>query len=364
MKSILVTLCIGLSVCLYAQQNGPNISFNELSFDFGKIEEADGPVTHKFEYTNTGAEPLLLNDVKASCGCTTPEYTKEPVKPGEKGTISVTYNPKNRPGSFNKTITVTSNSIQPITRLTISGNVEARKPTIEEMYRFNMSGVRFKSNTVNFGKVYKDQTATKQLECVNTLDKTVNVSFENIPAYVTVDNISFTLDPNEEKVLNFTLDGAKNLAWGHSYARINVLIDNEKQKNNMITVNSTMEEDFSKLTPEERANAAHIEFKSTTYDYGTIKQGEIVEHLFEFTNTGKTDLIIRNVKASCGCTAVKPEKSVLKPGETSSIKAVFNSRGRKGSQNKSISVITNDPDKPLHVLSLKGNIELPSSNVQ
>ena len=359
MKKVLFFALLVLTICLNAQQSDPNISFDELSFDFGKIKEAEGPVTHKFGFTNTGAEPLILNNVKASCGCTTPQYTTEPVKPGDKGEISVTYNPKNRPGNFNKSITVTSNSAQPVTRLTITGNVEARQPTIEEMYRVNMLGVRFKTNSLGFGKVYKDQTSTKQIECINTLDKEAIVTFTGMPAYVTVDNNPFTLAPQEKKVVNFTMDGAKNPTWGHSYAKFNVLVNDEKEKRNLMTVSVIIEEDFSTMTPEEKANAAHAEFKSIEYDYGTIKQGEIVEHLFEFTNTGKSDLIIRHVKASCGCTAVKPEKNVLKPGETSSIKAVFNSRGRKGSQHKSITVITNDPDKPMYVLSLKGNIEDP-----
>ncbi len=74
-----------------------------------------------FSFTNTGKVPLILNDVKASCGCTTPEWTKEPVLPGKNGTIRVTFNPKNRPGSFSKTIQVNSNADLPVVTLAIRG---------------------------------------------------------------------------------------------------------------------------------------------------------------------------------------------------------------------------------------------------
>jgi len=81
-----------------------------------------------------------------------------------------------------------------------------------------------------------------------------------------------------------------------------------------------------------------------------------VEHTFKITNKGKSDLVIRDVKASCGCTAVKPDKNIIKPGETTSMKAIFNSAGKTGRQNKTISIITNSPDQPRSILWIKGNV--------
>lgn len=99
------------------------ITFKAMEHDFGQIKENDGPVTHKFEFTNTGKEPLILSNVRASCGCTTPEWTKEPIPPKGKGFVQATYNPKNRPNNFQKTITVTSNADEPNVILTIKGFV-------------------------------------------------------------------------------------------------------------------------------------------------------------------------------------------------------------------------------------------------
>lgn len=89
--------------------------------DFGKIPQ-DVPATVKYEFTNEGEAPLIITNVKPSCGCTTPDYTKEPIKKGEKGFITATYNAHNA-GSFIKTVTVTANTEEQNVTLRIQGEV-------------------------------------------------------------------------------------------------------------------------------------------------------------------------------------------------------------------------------------------------
>ena len=92
-------------------------------FDFGDIKEADGPATHVFKIKNEGETPLVITKVVASCGCTTPDWTKEPIAKGSTGEIKVTYDPTNRPGAFTKTISVYSNGKTGSYILTIKGQV-------------------------------------------------------------------------------------------------------------------------------------------------------------------------------------------------------------------------------------------------
>lgn len=108
-----------MSLVSMAQSNGPVMTFDEKTHDFGTIKEADGPVSHTFEFTNTGNEPLVIINVNASCGCTRPEYSKEPIKPGKKGKIKVTYNPAGRPGEFSKDVKIRTNgNKRPILKIT------------------------------------------------------------------------------------------------------------------------------------------------------------------------------------------------------------------------------------------------------
>ncbi|HBG57210.1 DUF1573 domain-containing protein [Proteiniphilum sp. UBA1028] len=104
-------------------QQKPGMDFARTEHNFGTIKEELGAVTTQFEFTNHGKSPLIIQRVSASCGCTTPSYTREPVLPGKKGTISVKYSTVRRPGTFNKTITVYTNVPDTVYVLTIKGNV-------------------------------------------------------------------------------------------------------------------------------------------------------------------------------------------------------------------------------------------------
>ena len=89
-----------------------NISFDEREHNFGDIEEKGGNVSHKFTFTNNGKNPLRILSVKPSCGCTTPDWTKDEIKPGNQGYIIAEYNPKGRPGVFRKSLSIVTNDNQ------------------------------------------------------------------------------------------------------------------------------------------------------------------------------------------------------------------------------------------------------------
>ena len=101
--------------------NTDNMAFVSDSYDFGSLEE--GPAAeHVFTFKNTGKEPLVIQRVQPSCGCTTPDWTKEPVAPGKTGMIKASYGTQGRPGHFEKTMTVVSNAGTKM--VSFKGNVE------------------------------------------------------------------------------------------------------------------------------------------------------------------------------------------------------------------------------------------------
>ena len=106
-------------------ENYAEITFDTLRYDFGKFSKDEPLVRCSFPFTNTGTAPLIIHQAFASCGCTVPTYTKEPIKPGEKGVIDVTYDGTGKfPGHFQKTITIRSNAVNEVVRLTIEGMME------------------------------------------------------------------------------------------------------------------------------------------------------------------------------------------------------------------------------------------------
>ena len=111
-----------------SEDKAAEIKFDTTTHDFGDFSEKDPVVKCTFTFTNTGNAPLVIHQAMASCGCTVPSYTKDPIKPGQKGTIEVTYNGKGKfPGYFKKTITIRTNGKTEMTRLYISGEMEEGK---------------------------------------------------------------------------------------------------------------------------------------------------------------------------------------------------------------------------------------------
>jgi len=100
------------------------MDFEETVFDFGKIKEGD-VVKHVFKFKNTGTSPVILSQVSASCGCTTPTYTTTPILPGKEGEIAVEFNSDGQVGQQQKIITIASNAESNITTVQLKGVVEA-----------------------------------------------------------------------------------------------------------------------------------------------------------------------------------------------------------------------------------------------
>jgi hypothetical protein len=92
-------------------------------WDFGTIQQGDEP-EFTFTFQNTGNEPMIISNAKGSCGCTVPQWPKEPIAPGATGEINVKFNSKNKKGSQNKTVTLTANTTPPTTKLRVTGTIE------------------------------------------------------------------------------------------------------------------------------------------------------------------------------------------------------------------------------------------------
>ena len=134
-----------------------------------------------------------------------------------------------------------------------------------------------------------------------------------------------------------------------------------------IALVSCKEKATSKIKPANLENAkerdaeiskgsAVIGFDKTEYDFGTITEGDLVNGTFKVYNKGKTDLVITNARASCGCTVPEWPKEAIKPGDSAQVKFKFNSRFRRGKQHKTITLQTNT-EKVTEVLQIKGFVE-------
>lgn len=105
-----------------ASADAAAFKFEKESFDFGQITDGE-KVSHDFKFTNIGKSPLIITSATATCGCTVPDYPKEPVAPGAEGIIKVVFDSAGKLGMQNKVVTITANTVPEITQLNILGNV-------------------------------------------------------------------------------------------------------------------------------------------------------------------------------------------------------------------------------------------------
>lgn len=164
---LIITLLFFSSVNVFAQTG--EFEFEEENHDFGLVEEGV-QAAHEFKFKNTGSVPIVITNVRASCGCTTPNWTKDPVPPGGTGVITASYNSQGRPGNFNKSITITSNAAETTKTLYIKGIVQKPQPKPE--YRADelkkSAEAKIDKEAHNFGKVERTQKVSKEFTIKNT----------------------------------------------------------------------------------------------------------------------------------------------------------------------------------------------------
>ena len=124
-RGIFLFIVCSIINMVYAQQTDTTIVFTKLTHDFGVIVKSDGTQTYSFEFTNKGTHPVSIQKVTSSCGCTSSDWTKEPVEPGKKGYVTVSYKPSHVT-TFNKSVTVNMAGGSPeVVVLQIRGKVTA-----------------------------------------------------------------------------------------------------------------------------------------------------------------------------------------------------------------------------------------------
>jgi hypothetical protein len=320
--------------------------FEKNKHDFGQIQEEDGPAEVTFEFTNTGSTPVTISNVKASCGCTTPTWTKEAVTPGKTGIITASYNPSNRPGPFNKSITVTSDASNSTAVLIINGDVIPRERGPQDWFPIESGALRMRARNVYFNQVYNDDTnSTVDFLLYNQSEKPINLklaeTMATFPPHISMVASQTQINPRDSLILQFKYDAVKKNDWGYMSDRFILMTNDTLEPNKQMYISANIVENFGNLTSESKIPM--ISFDKTYHDFGKINQGTTSSIDFKMTNNGNAPLIIRKTSASCGCTASEPKKTELAPGESTMITVRFNSSGKTGKQDQNVTIITNDP---------------------
>lgn len=353
MKKKLLLLVILLPYLLFAQEK--NVKFEESVYDFGTIKEDGGVVTKVFEFLNQGDAPVIINSVKTTCGCTVPTWSKKPVLPEERGFIKATFDPRNRPGTFSKYITVATNS--GTKKLQIKGVVTPRAKTLSEIYPKKMGVLRLATQYFMFNEIGNKSRKEIEVAIANDSDENIAIDFDEVPDYISIKMEKNTLSPQEKSSIKVIYDASKANFWGFRSEMIPVVINGEKKVSNTLIVGATVIEDFSGITEEEKAQAPILGIDSLSKQFISKLKTDTITTVFKITNIGKKPLKIHKIETSSKDVTTFIPSKIIASHTQQELKVMFYIGKKRGYQNQQVTLITNAPDLPIVNLRMSGILD-------
>lgn len=338
-------------------QNSKSIEFKNITYTFGKIDTTESNIKTKFKFKNISNNSFIISKAINENNNIIVNFTNNEIKPGKSGFIEVIFNINGVYGYFDKHIIIyTNDSIDKGTKLNIKGNIPENQDISKINFPQAIGNLFFRSNHIAFNKMFNNQTFTDTLWLYNSSTKKMKIEAVNIPSWININPQKIELKSNQVHFILVSYNASKRNDWG-------LLIDNFTLKTNdnilptkEIYTSAQIEENFSIYPVSKLENAPEILINENEYNFGEVKEGSNIFHRFEIQNIGKSDLIIRKVVSSCGCTVSRIDKSTLKSGENCFLSVSFNTGGRSGVQEKSITIITNDPKRSIIIFNLLGKI--------
>ena len=349
MKKACLILSIACTPFLYGK--GVMTATKE-THDFGEIKEIDGPVSCKFEFENTGTQPIIIETIIPSCGCTSPVFSKQPIPPGKKGFIDVVYNPANKGGRFRQQIVVQSNASEPRKAFFVTGTVIRKNLSQVDRFPMVWKNIRLTTLFTSFLPVLNTEAKNDEIRVWNYSKKTVALSASDVPKFLQVSITPERLAPKQEASISITCFGKDIPDWGVGNYSFILKQDDAETK---ITVNTLLQEDFSKMTDKQLADAPEISVSETAIS-SSFALNEEKRITITVRNNGNSPLIIRKIDLSSEVikshTKIQPIPSKGKLDFSFSITPT-----RRGFFFGGIGIVSNSPAKPRVNVRISGQVK-------
>lgn len=352
----LLTLFLCLSLCTGLSAQPGAFSFETKEQMLKNLKADDIPTEVVYKFKNTGKQPILISRIVPNIPRLKVDWEKSPIAPGASSEIRVSFSTLEMPETFQYNINIYSNAREPREQIRIGANITDNPDKPALLYKYDLDGIKFKTASINLNNIYADQIARDTICFFNTRQEAVRVSAKYVPSHIKLEFMPQEVKAGEKGTLLLTYDPIGKNDYGYTFDNIILNFNEDASYRNRLSVSAKIVENFSKLTPEELANAPRVSLDKKEAEFGKIKQGEKVDIDFTIRNTGKSGLIIRKTKTSCGCTAVTLGENTIAPGQSTTIRVSFNSAGKLGRQYKTVTVITNDPENPETQINITGDI--------
>ncbi len=336
----------------------------ETDADLGTFKEEDGKQSCTMRMVNVGDSALVITRVQSSCGCTAATYTTTPVLPGDTAYVTLTYNPYNRPGQFEKDAFVYSTGTPRRSRLTIRGKVIATEVTVDQRYPVRVGNLRLEVENVPLGELMRGTTRNAYINAYNAGRDTLLVSTSARLPHVALDAAPDTIPPGEAGAIVVHYDTRQAPLWGLNVDTM--LVSSEPLHNSptalagvaRIYVMAQVLEDMSRLSPDEREKAPQLYLDTDKLVWDNMPADSVTTRTLSLANRGKSTLIVRRLWCPHPAVSFYNVPDTIKKGKQATVTvAVDPSRLDDALLNTTLTVITNDPDQPRAKIRIAGMVK-------
>jgi len=333
----------------------PVVEFDKMVHDFGDIMLKSGKHTHTFNFKNISKQPVVIQTVISSCGCTQPEWTKSPVMPGGSGKIKITFLNDQGPYPFDKSVTVYVSGVARPIVLRIKGVVHDKSKTLKELYpdRFAEAGLR--SSVVDLDNIAQGDARSEIIEVANLSQKDIEVGFVPLSKGLNVIVNPSKIRPGAKSQVQITLNTKDEVNWGDTEYNAKVFVNGKEVTGKLLRVFTNIRDNFADLSKEDLENAPLPMAGNSSFDFGKVKAGTEVTTSFKIRNLGKRDLLIHKVDTGDKKVTAKFVKKIAS-GEAGNVDIKINTADEFGEKGYILTLITNSPSRPLVNLVITGNV--------
>lgn len=344
--SRLLGIVLMLSICCIAsaQRSVPtSLRFDSTTWDFGEIREADGMVSHEFNYINMSDHEVVLEYVTPGCSCTTASYDRHPLLPGQAGVLKVNFDPASQPGQFHQTVQVVLKGGRERYNIIIEGVVAEREKDVDQQFPFPViQGLQVTSLTARFGFVQQGTSLVKRVGLANTSDREMRLahSLERPDKDIQV-RMPSTLKSGET--------GLAEIEFSPASGRIGTL-DNGvfifaegESRGKAVAM-----EGYAVQTVERKSGAANLRFQPTALDYGKVRLGKNKKATVTLFNDGNEPLKIIKIETPGEITVKLAPGTEIQGGKSLKLDAVLNIKDKYyNKEEMRVRLFTNDPIRPM-----------------
>ncbi len=329
--------------------------------NFGEILEEEGAVDCTFTVKNVGNKAGVIYSVISTCGCTKIQWTKEPIKPGETGKITVTYTNDEGPYPFDKNITVYFSDQKKPVVLKLRGITRAKAIPLEEEYKVRFGDLGIKSPNMKCGNLQQGGMRSNSEYIANLSDSPMTIKFGDISPELEVNVTPNPIPARSKAELTFSIKASRN-RWGKQFYYATPIINGRTYRNK--TTNSSRFsfwaftiENFDHLSIEEKDHGPLPMFEESAISFGEIKKGERIQVTFEMSNIGKTSLRFYSLNIDTYKYAHSRIPALAPEEKGSFTVSIDTKRLPKGEFLAIVSLTTNSPLRPYVNLFISGTIK-------